>query len=270
MQLSDSSGRLNSNSQFSTLLAVSHQLKTSKQKPPLQIDLKSNKDVWQQINSSIMGHPKQEAILNLPRTRLQPITQISQFFNQMWLHPIIDFSIPLQEVYQPISAWQLLEGKSVNLSRVQDQVVIIASGGYGKAGVFADGEDIFDLPPAIKYWRLQQSQQENPHSDSPILTGGEAHAYMVHHLLNNRLVIPIPDLWMVGVAIFLGKCLSIYIQENVRYRWRWVALLGLCTAIYGILSLQIYITAVAILLPWLLPTLTVWTYVTPALIKKKS
>lgn len=264
MELSEPGHKLSSSSKFSTLLAVSQQLKSSSK---LKLDLNSQDDFCQQINSFLV-RTKKDTILNLPRTHLQPITEFSYYLHQMWLYPIIDFSIPPNQVYQPISAWQLLDGKNVDLSRVHEQVVIIAPGGYGSAGIFADNEDNFDLPPAAKYWRLQQSQQENPRANSPILTGGEAHAYMVHHLLNKRLVIPIPDLWMVGIAIILGKCLSLYIRENVRYRWRWFALLGFSTAIYGILSLQIYITAVAILIPWLLPSLTLWIYTTPALIKK--
>lgn len=39
------------------------------------------------------------------------------------------------------------------------------------------------------------------------------------------------------------------------------------TAIYGLLSLQIYLS-VAILLPWLLPSLALWIYLFP--IKKVS
>jgi hypothetical protein len=275
MDLSQSSSDLNDSTKFSTLLAISHQLHISprqKNTPKLQFNLNSQTDFKKQINSFIKynKNKNENIIINLPRANLQPITQLGYFLQQMWLHPIIDFSISQNQVYQPISVWQLLEEKGANLSHVQKQVVIIAAGGYGTAGIAADGEDNFDLPLAVKYWRSQQSQEENPRLESPILTGGEFHAYMVHHLLNNRLVIPIPDLWMVVLAIFLGKCSALYIQENMRYRWRWVTLLSLSTAIYGILSLQIYVTTLAILLPWVLPSLTVWAYVTPVLIKKKS
>jgi hypothetical protein len=38
-------------------------------------------------------------------------------------------------------------------------------------------------------------------------TGGESLAYTIHHLLNQRLVVPIPDVWMILIAALLGKSL---------------------------------------------------------------
>lgn len=216
-----------------------------------------------------------------PRAQLQPVTAFSYWLKQMWLHPIIDFSIPPDQVYRPIPAWQLLQLSPDSVSNIssdsslysssdsssnssltnslEQQVVIIAAGGYSEAGIFA-GQDSYRLPAAVRHWRFWQSR----HSEGlDTITGGEIHAYMVQAFLQNRLVVPVPDLWMIGLAALLGKGLTL--RRFDRLNWRW--LVGGTTA-YGLLSLQIYISA-AILLPILLPVLTFWTYTLPNL-KPKS
>jgi hypothetical protein len=207
------------------------------------------------------------------KARLQPLTDWSYLLHQMWLHPILDFSIPPKQVYKRLPAWQLLASSadSLNLDPHQQPVVIIAPGGYAEAGRFKEGDDNFPLPLAVEYWR----SQENSPDVGMMLTGGEAHAYMVHHLLNKRLVVPIPDLWLVGVAALLGKGAVMALQPENRKskkgkrnfilcflpsgKNKWVLLVG-ATAIYGVVSLQLYITA-AVLLPWILPSVTFWTFV---------
>jgi hypothetical protein len=117
-----------------------------------------------------------------------------------------------------------------------------------------------------------------------MFSGGEAHAYMIHHLLNQRVVVPVPDLWLIGVAALLGKGTALLLAQEKGKRKNakgkqmllllpsrsgtWV-LLGGATAIYGLVSLQMYITA-AILLPLLMPTATFWTYVLLARLERKS
>lgn len=271
MQLLSSANSKSKPEYFAHLLARSHQLQNipslteSKQKfkqlpKPL---INSNTDFLQQINSYIKNHKFDKlTAFNSPRASLQTITKFSYYLSQMWLHPIIDYSTPPKEVYKRISAWQLLEEGGENTQEsLANQIVIIAAGGYGEAGMSVDGEENFELPPAVKYWQ----RLSNPDISSTVITGGEVHAYMVHHLLTQRLVIPIPDVWMIGIAIFVGKYLSFLIYKNQRYGWRYLILIAVATGFYGLVSLQVYLSSVAVLIPWLLPTATVWIYVIPAL-----
>ena len=62
---------------------------------------------------------------------------------------------------------------------------------------------------------------------------------MIDRQLTRRLVFPIPDLWMIGVAA--------------------------TTALYGLAGLQLYISA-AILLLWLLPSAILCAYICPKLV----
>ncbi len=209
-----------------------------------------------------------------PLSRLQPLTNFFYPYRQMWLHPIIDFSIPPEQVYKRLPAWQLLESSTQSLQFDPDRqpVVIIAPGGHSEAGINAQGEDNFRLPPAMGYWRSQQ----NPPDEREKLPGGEIHAYLVHHFLNQRFVVPIPDLWMIGVAALLGKGAAIAL-ENVKterkqtngkhtllhlssQRSKWVLAMASGTVIYGLVGLQFYITS-AVLLPYILPVATFWTYI---------
>jgi CHASE2 domain-containing sensor protein len=198
-----------------------------------------------------------------PLAQLQPITSFSYDWGQMWLHPIIDFSIPPAQVYQTIPAWQLLKSSpnSPQLSRIQQQVVMIAPGGYGEAGVFEEGQDNPPLPAAVSYW----FEHSKPSIVRRSFTGGEIHAYMIHHYLNRRLVVPIPDIWLLGIAVVLGKGIALAMKPHRRYSFGGMLLGG--TVIYGLVSLQLYISG-AILLPWVFPSVTLWTYALPVLLKK--
>ncbi|MBE9252099.1 CHASE2 domain-containing protein [Dolichospermum sp. LEGE 00240] len=252
-------------SSFSGLLTLGYQLQQSSDAPQPKLD--SQEDFFQQINNS----PDRKV---QDRSHSQTITRFSYSLHQMWMHPIIDFSISPQSVYQNIPAWQLLENQNIpkNLQNLQDIIVIIAPGGYEEAGLNYDGEDNFLISkfPAIKYWR----DQENPINKSQVLTGGEYHAYMIHHLLTKRLVIPIPDFWMIGVAILIGKSLNLYLLYLVPRKKsnqpQSLILVTIITGIYGLISLQVYISATAILLPWLLPSVTLWFYILSAILEKKS
>lgn len=194
-----------------------------------------------------------------PRAHLHPLTAASYWLHQRWLQPLLDFSIPPEQVYVAVPAWQLLETPGTILSLLKtdtlsDAIVIVAAGGYLQAGVIADGDDNLPLPPAMDYW-YGQSGQSNVY-----LTGGEAHAYMAHHFWSNRLVVPIPDSWMVLMAALMGKALVLYGADRPSHRRRWLGVyMVVATAGYGLLSLQLYLSG-AILLPWLLPSLTIWLY----------
>jgi hypothetical protein len=277
---------------FSTVLAISQELQQLPNSP--QPQLNSQSDFLQQMTYFIESNKNNKTILTSQETHVQPLTALSYWIGQMWLHPIIDFSIPPNRVYSSIPAWQLLEGEGgrgrgggqgdketrgiskgnsfcVYGSRscffpqsLEKQVVIVAPGGYGEAGVSKDDEDNFELPAAVAYWR----SQENPVNQNEVFTGGEYHAYMVHHLLNKRLVVPIPDLWMIGLAILLGKTMYL-LRQRKHHRFSGLILVSIITTIYGLISLQIYISSTAVLLPWFLPSAILWIYVLPSVLRRK-
>jgi hypothetical protein len=266
---------------FSYLLALAHQLNSKPSKHLPQPQLQSSVPWISQLKAYVndtTGSDYKE--LFSPSSRLQPLTNFSYPYRQMWLHPIIDFSIPPDRVYQGIPAWKLLEKDALKLDPDQQPVVMIASGGYTEAGVTGRGEDNFPLPAAMAYWHSQENLPDPPQ----MLPGGEAHAYLVHHFLNQRFVVPIPDLWMVGVAALLGKA-AVLALEGANHEQRqkkrtpilcllhcgrnkWILAMGGGTLIYGLASLQFYITS-AVLLPYLLPVATFWTYVFLNLSKRK-
>ena len=148
---------------FANILTLSYELQQIPNSP--QPQLNSETDFLQQINTFIKdGNKSHQTILSFPAAHLQPITALSYWLHQMWMHPIIDFSIPPQQVYQPIAAWEILENPAI-ISNLQQKIVIIAPGGYDEAGISKDGEDNFvrNLPLAVSYWR----NQENPsHTNS--------------------------------------------------------------------------------------------------------
>ncbi|MBD2604810.1 CHASE2 domain-containing protein [Scytonema hofmannii FACHB-248] len=289
MQLLSLADKYKSPLYFSNLLAISYQLQklepqtaitTNKKQQgvitvadtqalqPPQPQLNSKTNFSQQIEQFLKeNNLKHITSFTSPRIHLQPITKFSYYFSQMWLHPIVDFSVPPNQVYRTIPAWQLLENSNKNpaISNLENQIVIIAPGGYGEAGMSKDGEDNFNLPPAIELWR----RLENPENSNEVLTGGEIHAYKVHHLLNNRMVVPIPDLWMILIAILLGKTLYFIIQINPHIKLQILLVSGALTVVYGVVSLQIYLSSIAVILPWFLPSLTIWLYVMPAFLRKK-
>jgi CHASE2 domain-containing sensor protein len=212
----------------------------------------------QLINYLNQGKVQNELTIFLHQLRLPAITSFSRNFKQLWWQPIIDFSIPPNLAYQHISAWQLLkDGNSLTPDKIQQKIVLIAAGGYDQAGVTKPGSDNFDLPMAIAYWRSLNSSIPYP----SVFTGAEAHAYALHHLLTRRLVFPIADLWMVGVAALLGKGIQLLLQRQHLSPQRQLALVVSGTTAYGLLGLQVYISA-AVLVPWFLPSTVFWMMVT--------
>ncbi|MBA3921615.1 MAG: CHASE2 domain-containing protein [Nostocaceae cyanobacterium] len=182
---------------------------------------------------------------------LHPISKFAAAIGQMWFRPLIDFSIPPDLVYQTVPAWKLLQS-SVPIKK---QIVLISPGGQIDAGV-KPGEDNFTSPMALTYWRGSNAK----------MTGGEVHAYLVHNLLHQRLIIPVPDLWMVGIAAFLGKGSAIWVARK-KARLRQVKWFCGMPLFYGVIILQGYIS-LAILFPWLFPSVTYITYLLPSIWKR--
>lgn len=174
------------------------------------------------------------------------------------LEPIIDFSLPPNQAYQLIPAWQLLDNSGkYQFPLLAKQIVLVAPGSDERLGMGKNPDRVIS-PTAIRY----QTGQE-------WLTGGEALAYMTHHWLRQHLVIPIPDLWMVGLAIVLGKAIALLIGRRSQ-RWTQlrrvqvsIALVSL-VAIYSLIALQIYVSAL-VLLPWFLPSSVFLAYSLSAL-----
>ncbi len=236
---------------FAYLLALSYSLLNQESDP---IDLPQPDLENQEDFRSLVINPKNvrdERTTFLSKLRLPPI---SNFFQ--WFQPIIDFSLPSNQVYESISAYELLEGKVP--SKIEKQVVLIVPWGYDEAGLLGKGTDNCDIPSAMAFWR-GRSEVEFP--------CGEAHAYMIHHLLTQRLVVPIPDFLMILLAALLGKGATLILLDNPRQQKQWVMGLGGATAVYVLVGLQVYISAV-VLIPLLLPSAVFWNYVRLSLRRK--
>ncbi len=262
------------------LLSLAYRLNINEsfQLPPPQ--LKSPIDWLSQIKNNVKYTTNKDyKELFSSAARVQPLTQFSYQLKQMWLQPILDFSIPPEQVYKSIPAWKLLETSSAKLLE-QKPVVLIAPGEYGEAGISGRGEDNFPLPPAVKYWRTLK----NPSDLSRWFPGGGAHAYMIDHFLNQRIVTPIPDLWLVLIVALLSKGIIVSLEKENEEKMekekrvlsllsntqgKFLFLLSSGTLIYGLVSLQLYISA-AIVLPFVLPTATLWSLVILTFSAKKS
>jgi CHASE2 domain-containing sensor protein len=233
---------------FAYLLALTHQLNSSsylkKIAPPrLENQTSLRSELFKNLeennfNNKYINYLSQ---LKLPK--------ISNFFRLQWLHPIIDLSLPPNRVYETVSAQDILNSSSVP-SNIENQVVIIAPGGYVEAGIDCQGGDNFPLPRSTSFWKGASQSW---------FTGGEYHAYIVHHLLINRLVVPIPDFWMILCAALVGKCTLIIFEENAYRQNQLRIVLGGATLVYILVTLQIYISW-AILIPCFFPIVVFWSY----------
>jgi hypothetical protein len=192
-----------------------------------------------------------------------PLTALSYNLGQRWLDPIIDYSLPPEQIYSAIPAWKLMQSNHPpELRNLSQQVVLIVPGGYAEAGMGAEQTDTFPAPLAMQHWYRQEDLQGVYRK----MTGGEIHAYKLHHLLRQRLVIPVPDIWMILLAAVVGKAL-VSLSQNRSKQWIIGVLIG-GTGFYAILSLELYFSSAAILLPIVLPAAVVWLYVVPSLVKK--
>ncbi|MDJ0799542.1 MAG: CHASE2 domain-containing protein [Calothrix sp. MO_167.B12] len=182
-----------------------------------------------------------------------PVTNIYRWKSPFQLTPVVDFSIPPQQVYQTVPAWKLLENPQPNeLSLLSKQVVLIAVGSDERLGIAPGQPDRFSTSAATYYWTKQDW-----------MTGGESLAYMIHHFLSRRMVIPIPDMWMIGLAVIIGKSNVILLNKKYKFNQYKILTSSLgAIAFYSIAGLQLYISA-GVLLPWFFPSAVFLAYILP-------
>src|SRR5207237_3128507 len=98
---------------FAYLLALAYRLNFQQSGQPPQPQLQSAVGWLPQLKAYVTDTTSKDyKILFSPTARLQPLTNLSYQLRQMWLHPIIDFSIPPEQVYKRLPAWQLLESSA--------------------------------------------------------------------------------------------------------------------------------------------------------------
>ncbi|MBD3883968.1 CHAT domain-containing protein [Phormidium tenue FACHB-886] len=118
------------------------------------------------------------------------------------------------------------------------QIEMTAPGADEHLGIAPRDPDRTYAPVALRYWQPQHC-----------LNGEEALACVIHHQLNQRLAVPTPDLWMLGIAVLLGKGAELRNRSGLQKQH--ITRFAAATLLYGLISLQLYISATA-LLPWLL------------------
>jgi CHASE2 domain-containing sensor protein len=216
-----------------------------------------------QINPAMSLHSRASQYLEQSNDGSKTLAFLKQPKFPLSLQPIIDFSLPPKQVYRPLAAWDFLERplKDTRLTALHGQVVIIGSGGYDQA------DDSFPVPLAVRYWRSVKNQTGQNHQTlrSQVFPGAAAHAYTVHHLLTQHKLLWIPDLWLIGVAIVMGKGMTLLLigkKHSQRQTLVWLSSGG--TIAYSAIALQSYVSA-SVLLPWLLPLALFWLYILPTL-----
>ncbi|NEP60941.1 MAG: CHASE2 domain-containing protein [Symploca sp. SIO2G7] len=234
---------------FAYSLALAHTLNQEDNLPSeLQPRLENKGELQQEVSAYLQRKPQLIASL------------AKQVDSPLGLRSIIDFSLPPQQIYQQVPAKDFFTG---NFPQIQEQVVIIAAGGYEQA------EDTFSMPLALKYWCWVENVPAKQNYRCPeVFTGGEAHAYMVHHLLSQHQVKLIPNWWVIAIAALLGKGATLLLlQQPQQQRRQWGKGLVIATAMSGIVSLQVYLSSLLVI-PWLLPSVVFIVYITPGLRKK--
>lgn len=226
---------------FAYLLATARQIAAEPAAPKPQIASQTN------LRRSLTDYvQRQPEVLRQPK-HFSGITTIGQYLGQQWWRPIQDFSIPPDLVYDRLSASILLGSpREQNLAQ---QTVIIGAGGYPEAGL-TTGSDNFATPQAVAYWQTRRGLK----SDETPFTGAEFLAYMTHHWLQNHFVIPIPQLVALLMVLIISRGIKLHLSnKQFPSRWWLILLTGILT-IYGLVVLQLYISA-SVLLPWLFPSL---------------
>lgn len=218
----------------------------------------------QKTENSALAFLERSRILMIPAILFEHLGILSS-------QPIIDLSIPPDRVYQRIPAWKLLDD-SMQISDPTHQVVLIAPGGYVEAGGVSKDQSDFQeaLPAALAYW------QDRPTHYPALYTYAETYAYTIHHLIYQRLVIPIPDILLIALAIIFGRWTVALLRERQRQS-NWsrqqknyaIGLFSGITGLYGLTSLQLYISA-AVLLPIVLPSVVFWMYILPMFWRKSD
>lgn len=208
------------------------------------MELPANKDCF---SSNICPFSYQLAVSHSLKTQPKPA-------NLKLFHPIIDFSIPPKAAYTSISACELLGScpKTQQLPKnLRNMLVIIAPGGYDKAGVEGKGEDNATIPLSIAFWRGWGDGK---------FPKGEAHAYMVHHFLQQHFVIVVPDIFILLITSVLAKYIVILLNKNPENHKKIIKVVSISAIIYFIISLEVYISA-SILLPCFLSSILLWKYI---------
>lgn len=199
----------------------------------------------------------------LAQRRLSLLSVLSAQVGGRSLRPILDFSLPPDRVFRRVPAHALLEDsldEATATAIAAASVVLIGSLIYTDDRVDHRWSELSPHPPAIAYWRRWGRDDRS----QPTFAGVEGIAYQVHHHLQSHLVMPIPALWMVGVAALVGPPLSLYGLMRLHDRWRGIGVLTGITGGLGLVSLQTAIAA-GILIPWLLPCTVFWIYGLPTL-----
>ncbi|MEC4986299.1 MAG: CHASE2 domain-containing protein [Oscillatoria sp. PMC 1068.18] len=225
---------------FTYWLALSHLLNQDSSLTNLrQPSLKSKtlfsdniKEFWQQ------NHPIEKINFN-------------QKYSTLGIRPIIDFSLPPNKVYTKNSARKLLKGDLSYPNSSEQQIAIVASGGYEDA----DDEDKFSVPLAINYWcNSEKSKSKKVEPCPQFFTGGEINSYITYHLVTPHQVTLIPNWYLIIIAAILGKWHNLLLQQlHPKKKKATILKLTGLTIFLGLGELQLYISA-SILIPWLLPT----------------
>jgi hypothetical protein len=253
---------------FAYLLALAHTL--NQQPLPLadlpQPKLQNSSDFQKEVSRYLNQGRETASGKRLQRR----IASLKEARPPLKLRSIIDFSIPPNQAYNWLPAWEFLSLPVPNpefQQRLNQQVVIVAAGGYTEGYSYI--EDNFPVPLAVDYWCHSRRWREQKKADCrPVFTGGESHAYMVHHLLSSHRVALIPDFWMVGIAAILGKWITLMLlKQQARQRQQRALVLAGATTAYGLVGLQVYISA-SVSIPWFLPSAIFWTYIFWVLKKK--
>jgi len=237
---------------FAYVLALAHELK--REAPSVHFPQPEFEENSKNFQTKVISYFNQRNAQN------KKIVLPKKAYLSLGIQPIIDFSIPPDQAYDRISAWQFLKLPldAPELKKLPQQVIVIAPGGYDKA----DDYNTFSVPLAVSYW---YSTQKNQDSGLQYFTGGEAHAYMIHHLLSQHFVMLFPPLWLVGFAALLGKGLNLRLQnqeesiQSSRCEFKWTIWLIPGTVTSGVFCLQLYISA-SVLISWFLPSVTFWIF----------
>ncbi|MUG97661.1 CHASE2 domain-containing protein [Scytonema sp. UIC 10036] len=244
---------------LTALVALLNQEKTTQNL--LQPQLSRNNDLRTDLIKDLGKLPENSSLTQkLQKLRLSRFTNFSESLGQLWLYPIIDYSLPPNQVYQVINAKDFLrkDNTTLNQDKLKQQVVLIGAGGYEEAGLSKFHSDTFPLPMGVAYWRSQNSSSRFLQD----FTGVEINAYMIQNLLKQHLIIPIPDMWMIGIAAFLGKYVQLLLAQHQHTKRRcslFMTSLAGGTGIYALISMQMYVSA-SLLVPLFLPSATFWIY----------
>jgi hypothetical protein len=190
------------------------------------------------------------------KTQKGNLSTLLNLKSPLGLEPLVDFSLPPQNVYTKIPAWQLMENPDINKFPLISKQVVLIAGSDDERLVIAPGQpDRTPAPSATNFWTNQHW-----------LTGGESLAYMTQHFLTRHLIIPIPDLWLIGIAAIVGRITVFLLKKksslDPTYKSKIITTSTGVVVFYGLLGLQLYISA-AVLLPWFLPSSVFLAYVLP-------